>query len=284
MNAKAAAVATEIVSAKPSARRNARALKTSSVHIQFEADSADIDNEASPARGVELAPQIADLHIDDIRLRHKVEIPNILEQHRPRHDLPGSAHEIFEQGEFPRQQINRLAVAPDAPFNEIPLQGAALQTREPRVAAPAKERFDSRCEFANVERLDQIIVAAGLQSVDSVVDRRQRTYHQSGRGVAFGAQRLNNRKTITALQHAVYDQHRRSKARRTQPFVYCLSKLHRMAARLQFEANLLGKVALVFYDQNRSARRRVNQRIAHTLERRIDHGSFPKRHGGDRSI
>src|SRR5580693_8619874 len=281
MNAKAAAVATAIVRAKPSARRNARALKTSSVHIQFEADSADIDDEASRARRVELAPQIADLHVDDIRLRHKVEIPNILEQHRPGHDLPGSAHEIFEQGEFPRQEINRLAVAPDAPFNEIHLQRANLQTREPRVAAPAQERFDSRTEFTNVERLDQIIVAAGFQSVDAIVDRRQRADHQGGRDVAFGAQRLNNGKTIAALQHAVDDQHRRSQARCTQPFVYRLEKLNGMAARLQFKTNLLGKVALIFDDQNRSAPRRVHRRIAHTLERRIDHGSISKGHGGN---
>src|ERR1700728_4495743 len=148
MNAKAAAVATEIARAKPSARRNARALKTSRVHIQLEDDSADIDNEAPRARRVELAPQIADLHVDDIRLRHKVEIPNILEQHRPGDDLPGSAHEIFEQGEFPWQEINRLAVAPDAPFNKVHLQDANLETREPRVAASTQERFDSRGELA----------------------------------------------------------------------------------------------------------------------------------------
>src|SRR5580698_9524419 len=119
MNAKAAAVAKEIISAKPSARRNARALKTSSVHIQFEADGPDINYEASRAGRVELAPQIADLDVDDIRLRHKVEIPNIFEQHRPGHDLPWAAHEIFEQAEFPRQQINRLVIASDAPLNEI---------------------------------------------------------------------------------------------------------------------------------------------------------------------
>jgi hypothetical protein len=72
-------------------------LKTSSVHIQFEADGADIDNEAPRAGGVELAPQIADLDVDYIGLRHEVEILHILEQHRPGHDLPRSAHEIFEQ-------------------------------------------------------------------------------------------------------------------------------------------------------------------------------------------
>src|SRR5271170_7348533 len=105
MKANIAAIAIEIAIENASARRNARALKTSGVHIQLKADSTDIDNEAPRARRVELAPQIADLHVDDIRLRHKVEIPNILKQHRPGHDLPGSAHEIFEQGEFPRQQI-----------------------------------------------------------------------------------------------------------------------------------------------------------------------------------
>src|ERR1700722_11911518 len=106
MKAKATAVATEIVRAKPSARRNARAFKTSSVHIQFEPDGANIDNEASSARGVELAPQIADLDVDDIRLCHEFEIPDVLEQHPPGDDLPGPAHEIFEQSEFSWQQIN----------------------------------------------------------------------------------------------------------------------------------------------------------------------------------
>src|SRR3984957_8198464 len=147
MNAKAAAVATAIVRAKPSARRNARALKTSSVHIQFEAHGADIDNEASRARGVELASQIADLDVDDIGLRHEVEIPDILEQHRPGHDLARTAHEIFKQGEFSRQEVNRLAVPPGAPFNEIHLQMADLQSREPRVAAPTQEGFDPRRKF-----------------------------------------------------------------------------------------------------------------------------------------
>src|ERR1700727_2632924 len=115
MNANIAAIAIEIAIENASARRNARALKTSGVHIQLKADSADIDNEASRARRVELAPQIADLHVDDIRLRHEVEIPDILEQHRPGHDLAGSAHEIFKQREFSRQEIDELAVAPDAP-------------------------------------------------------------------------------------------------------------------------------------------------------------------------
>src|SRR5580704_10341569 len=160
MNAKAAAVATEIVRAKPSARRNARSLKTSTVHIQFEADGADINNESSRAGGIELAPQVADLDVDDIGLRHEFEIPHILEQHRPGHDLARAAHEIFEQREFARQEIDRLAIAAHGPFDEIHLQSACLQSRYPRIAAPAQQRFDPRRQLPDVERLYEIVVAA----------------------------------------------------------------------------------------------------------------------------
>src|SRR5580698_4528130 len=178
MNAKAAAVATEIVRAKPSARRKARALKTSIVHIQFETDGADIHNEASRAGGIELASQVADLHIDNIGLRHECEIPHILEQHRARHDLAGPAHKVFQQGEFPWQEIDKLAVAADGSLDKIHLKGPNLQSGKTRVAAPAQERFDARREFADIEWLDQIIDAAGFQSVDTIVDRRKRADHQ----------------------------------------------------------------------------------------------------------
>src|SRR5580658_4513304 len=105
MNAKAAAVAKEIATENASARRNARALKTSLIRIQLEADRANIDDETPDARGVELAAQVADLDVDDVGLRQEIEIPYILEQHGPGHDLAGTAHEIFQEPEFPRQQI-----------------------------------------------------------------------------------------------------------------------------------------------------------------------------------
>src|SRR5215813_3869245 len=101
MNPKAATVATEIAKENASARRNARALRTSSIRIQFEADGSDIDNQTSGARGVQFAAQVADLHVDNIGLRHEFEIPHILKQHRSGHNLPGAAHEILQELKFP---------------------------------------------------------------------------------------------------------------------------------------------------------------------------------------
>src|SRR5271170_6015849 len=111
MNAKAAVVAMAIARANAIARRNARALKTSSVRIQFETDGSDIDDESPDASGIELAPQVADLDVDDIGFRHEFKIPHILEQHRPGHDLAGAANEIFQELEFAREQTDRFAVA-----------------------------------------------------------------------------------------------------------------------------------------------------------------------------
>src|SRR5271155_5355824 len=110
MNEKAAAVAMEIATENARARRNARALKTSMIRIQLEADGANIDDETPNARGVELAAQVADLDVDDVGLRQEFEIPHILEQHCPGNDLTGAAHEIFQELEFPRKQIDQLAV------------------------------------------------------------------------------------------------------------------------------------------------------------------------------
>ena len=57
-----------------------------------------------------------------------------------------------------------FAVAPHGPLDEIHFQSPDLQSRLPRVAAPPQERVDPRRQFADVEGLDQIVVAAGFQS------------------------------------------------------------------------------------------------------------------------
>src|SRR5208282_360510 len=158
MNAKAAAVAMAIARENATARRNARALKTSLIRIQLETDRANIDDEAPDARWVEPAAQVADLDVDDVGRRHEFEVPHVLEQHCPSHDLTGAAHEILQELVFPRKQVYELAVAPDRTLNKIHFQSADLQSSGPRVAGPAQERLDPRRQLADFERLHQVIV------------------------------------------------------------------------------------------------------------------------------
>src|SRR5271156_6067760 len=57
---------------------------------------------------VELGAQPADVGFDDIRARVEMNVPDVLEQHRARDHLASVTHEILEQAEFPRLQLDQL--------------------------------------------------------------------------------------------------------------------------------------------------------------------------------
>src|SRR5580693_2956601 len=103
MNRKTTAVETDTASAKKTARRKVAVLKSSLTRIKHKAGTANGTNEPGIARQVELAPQLADMDIDQVRPRHKAIMPNVLQQHRAGHSLAGMPHEIFQQLELGRQ-------------------------------------------------------------------------------------------------------------------------------------------------------------------------------------
>jgi hypothetical protein len=84
-----------------------------SVRVQFEADRPNRDDHATIAGRVELAAQIADLHIDNVGVRRGLEIPNVLEKHRSGDGLAGPPHKVFKQLEFPWNQVDQPALVPD---------------------------------------------------------------------------------------------------------------------------------------------------------------------------
>src|SRR5689334_9943563 len=45
---------------------------------------------------VDLLAQAADMHVDHVGLRVEMIVPDILQQHRPRDDVPRMAHQVFE--------------------------------------------------------------------------------------------------------------------------------------------------------------------------------------------
>src|SRR5512132_1389161 len=60
---------------------------------------------------VDLRTQATDVHVDDVRLRIEVVVPDALEQHGSGYDLALVAHQVLEQSELPRLQVDRLAGA-----------------------------------------------------------------------------------------------------------------------------------------------------------------------------
>src|SRR6476661_6564197 len=58
---------------------------------------------------IDLATHAPDVDLDDIRRRVEMEIPHVLQQHRPGHDAALIANQILQKLEFPRKQRKVLA-------------------------------------------------------------------------------------------------------------------------------------------------------------------------------
>src|SRR5689334_5658063 len=62
-------------------------------------------------RAVDLLAQAADEDVDDVGLRVEVVLPHVRQDHRFRDDDAGMAHQVLEEGELARTQVDRLAGA-----------------------------------------------------------------------------------------------------------------------------------------------------------------------------
>ena len=115
------------------------------------------------------------MHVDHVGLRVEVIVPDAFQQHGARHHLAGMAHQVFEQPEFARLQVDRLPRALHLAAQQIELQvadavawsscGGAVRRRS--------KRLDPRQQLGEGEGLGQIVVAAGPQALDPVVDLRR---------------------------------------------------------------------------------------------------------------
>ena len=79
--------------------------------------------------------------------------------------------------------------------------------RRLRRAGAAGQHFDAGEQFGEGVGLGQIVVAAGAQAGDAVVDLAQGGEDQHRGLVVLGPQRLDDRQAVAARQHAVDDQH-----------------------------------------------------------------------------
>ena len=71
----------------------------------------------------------------------------------------------------------------------------------------ARQHLDARQQFGERVGLRQIVVAAGAQALDAVVDLAERRQDQDRRAVALVAQRADERQAVALRQHPVDHQH-----------------------------------------------------------------------------
>src|SRR3989344_8805015 len=76
---------------------------------------------------IELTSKVFDMYVHDITKSYIIEVPQMVEQVLPIHDLIRVAHKVFEQTEFFECEIYLLAGAGDAPLGRVELDIADLQ-------------------------------------------------------------------------------------------------------------------------------------------------------------
>src|SRR5207302_9363484 len=78
---------------------------------EAEPDSSHCMDERVGLLTVDLSADASDVDVDDVGRGVKVDIPYVLQQHRSGDDLALVANQVFEDLEFPRQQLDRAAAA-----------------------------------------------------------------------------------------------------------------------------------------------------------------------------
>src|SRR3954453_16791115 len=118
----------------------------------------------------DLAPQAMHEHIDDIGLRIETVIKYVFEDHVLCAGPIWVAHQVFEQCEFARLQVDLQAAAPHLAREQIHGQIAYRQSGWFRgLGGAANERLDASQQLREGERLGKIVISAGLKPAHAVI-------------------------------------------------------------------------------------------------------------------
>ena len=86
------------------------------------------------------------------------------------------------------RELDRALAAPHLVRARVEHEVGEAQVGRARLLAPPQQRAQPRPQLAQRERLDEVVVGAGVEPVDAVVDRVARGQHQHRRAVAGRAQ------------------------------------------------------------------------------------------------
>src|SRR5208282_6066364 len=147
---------------------------------------------------IDLGAQARDVDVDDVGLRIEMIVPDVFEQHGAGDDLAGVLQEVFEQAEFARLQRDLLAGARHLVGKAVEREVAEPVHRLLRRAlgAAARQRLDAGEQLGKGVGFGEIVVAAGAQALDAVVDLAERREDQRRRLDVLGAQRADQRQSV----------------------------------------------------------------------------------------
>jgi len=129
---------------------------------------------------------------------------NVLEQHGAGDHLAGVLHQVFEQPELARLQINSWSAR--ATRWESRSSSGRRPYTIPRGCRGGRQHLDAAPAARRTNRLRQVVVTARPQPLDAVVDLASER-GSAPRLDALAAERADDGEAVELRQHTVDDQH-----------------------------------------------------------------------------
>src|SRR5690242_2257446 len=174
----AAMLAAEIARTSRSRMPRGRYLRISA-HQPIAGRAHGFDRDITVGLG-ELAAQVADVHVEDVRPRVVVVTPDRVQDLRAGKDLIRMPHQVRQQLELACREIDAAARAMDLARPEVEAEVADCQRG--RVSLPRLTKLgpDPCQQLGEGERLAEVVVRAEIQAGDHVLGLRERRQHDHG--------------------------------------------------------------------------------------------------------
>src|SRR5579862_2768478 len=118
----------------------------------------------------ELASQVVDMHLDCVAGDVVLESIELLLDLGARHECTGATHQQLDHGVLPGGQGHGLSMKGNDASSQVKLYLTGREEQLGGAVCPARDRAQSRTQLVDVERLDEIVVRAGIESGDTVVE------------------------------------------------------------------------------------------------------------------
>ncbi|KGC71300.1 hypothetical protein DP56_5938 [Burkholderia pseudomallei] len=199
------------------------------------------------------------MHFDRIAADFVAERIQPLLELRLRQDHPRMLDQRFEQRPFARGQVDPRAGARHAARGDVDRELAELHERIRIARIAARDRAHARGQLGQVERLDQIVVGAGVQPRDPVRDLIERGQDDDGHRRAARAQLAQEIEPTPVGQQQIEQDQIVGRDRDVPPRVReARDAIGRMPVLLDLGADGLAEPRIVFDEKHSHARVLVN--------------------------
>src|SRR3954447_11277772 len=158
---------TSVRSADPPARRQRMGI---CLGAEYVACAADRMEETRLIAGFQLPSKVRYEDLDGVRRCKRIVAPYLLEEPLSRHDDALVAHEVFEQLELALGEVDLATLAPDLVRVRVELQVADDERRAPARRPAAQQRAQAREQLLALERLDEVVVGARVETRHARLD------------------------------------------------------------------------------------------------------------------